>query len=178
MLCHTSVNTLNIYILFLFYAQIVRQILATAHGGDCVQVGLFLVAPVATSPEAVESSVIEIPLDASEPADAISNPDPDLPLRCTFQIIHTFAHNAAKVSPILPGTITITGRRKPALESLILRRLVHHISASLTCELTDTASTCKLSMTLERGSPAVVNPAIILLDNDSNSSGSPRLQVI
>ena len=109
----------------------------------------------------MESSVIEIPLDASEPADAISNPDPDLPLRCTFQITHTFAHNTAKISPVFPA-----GRRKPALEALILRRLVHHISASLTCELTDTASTCKLSMTLERGSPAVVNPAIIFSDND------------
>src|ERR1700733_8803333 len=95
-LCHTSVNTPNIYILSLFSAQIVRQILATAHGGDCVQVSLFLVAPVALSPEAVESSVIEIPLDASEPADAISSPDPDLPLRCTFQVVHTFAHNTSK----------------------------------------------------------------------------------
>jgi osomolarity two-component system response regulator SSK1 len=120
----------------------------------------------------VESSVIEIPLDASEPADAISNPDPDLPLRCTFQIIHTFAHNTG-VSPILPGTIT--GRRKPALDSLIIRRLVLHISASISCELTDAASTCKLSMTLERGSPAVVNPAIILSDNDPILQAYPDL---
>lgn len=156
-------------------SHIVRQILATAHGGDCVQVGLFLVAPVAVSPEAVEPSVIEIPLDASEPADVTSSPDPDLPLRCTFQIIHTFAHNTAKVSPILPGTIT--GRRKPALESLILHRLVHHISASLTCELTDTASTCKLSMTLERGSPAVVNPAIILSENDPILQAHPDFKL-
>jgi osomolarity two-component system response regulator SSK1 len=175
MLCHTSVNTPNIYILFLFSAQIIRQILATALGGDCVQVGLFLVAPVAVSPEAAESSVIEIPLDASEPADAISNPDPNLPLRCTFQIIHTFAHNTAKVSPIPPGTIA--GSRKPALESLILRRLVHHISASLTCELTDMASTCKLSMTLERGSPAVVNPVIILSDNDPILQAYPDIKL-
>ena len=174
-LCHTSVNTPNIYILFLFSAQIVRQLLATAHGGDCVQVGLFLVAPVAVSPEAVESPVIEIPLDASEPVDATSSPDPDLPLRCTFQIIHTFAHNTVNVSPILPGTVT--GRRKPALESLILRRLVHHISASLTCESTDTASTCKLSMTLERGSPAVVNPAIILSDNDPIVQAHPDFKL-
>ena len=123
----------------------------------------------------MESSVIEIPLDASEPADTISSPDPDLPLRCTFQIIHTFAHNAAKVSPFLPGTIT--GRRKPALESLILRRIVHHISASLTCELTDTASTCKLSMTLERGSPVVINPAIILPDNDPFLQAYPEFKL-
>ena len=123
----------------------------------------------------MESSVIEIPLDASEPADAISSPGTDLPLRCTFQIIHTFAHNTAKVSPIPPGTII--GRRKPALESLILRRLVHHISASLTCELTDTASTCKLSMTLERGSPAVVNPAIILFDDNPMLQAYPDLKL-
>ncbi len=148
----------------LIFAQIVRQILATAHGGDCVQIGLFLVAPVAVSPEAVESTVIEIPMDATEPADAISSPDPDLPLRCTFQITHTFAHNIAKIPPVLSGTIP--GRRKPALESHILRRLVQHTSASLTCELTDTTSICKLSMTFDRGSPAVVNPAIILSDND------------
>jgi osomolarity two-component system response regulator SSK1 len=114
-------------------------------------------------------------LDASEPADVNSNPDPHLPLRCTFQVIHTFAHNTAKVSPITPGTIA--GRRKPGLESLILRRLVHHISASLTWELTDTGSTCKLSMTLERGSPAVVNPAIILSDNDPILQAYPDLKL-
>jgi osomolarity two-component system response regulator SSK1 len=162
--CHTSVNTLKIHILFLFSTQIVRQILAIAHGGDSIQIGLFLVAPISVSPEAVESPVIEIPLDATEPADSISQPDPDLPLRCTFQVTHTFPYNIARLSPLRSGTIP--GRRKPCLDSHILRRLVHHVGASLTCELTDTASICKLSMTLERGSPAVVNPAIILSDND------------
>ena len=168
--CHTSVNTSKVRFLSLFSTQIVRQILATAYAGDSVQVGLFLVAPVGVSQEAVESPVIDIPLDATEPADSISQPDPNLPVRCTFQVTHT----AARVSPLRSGTIP--GRRKPCLDSHILRRLVHHVSATLTHELTDTASICKLSMTLERGSPAVVNPAIILSDDDPILQAYPDIK--
>jgi osomolarity two-component system response regulator SSK1 len=163
-LCHMSVYTVKIYFLYLFSAQILRQILTTAHHGDCIQAGLFLVAPVSVSPEAGESSVFEVPLDATEPADAVAPPDPNSPLRCTFQITHNFAHSTAGTSPHRPGTTHI--RAKPCLDSHILRRLVHHVNASLTHELTDTTFVCKLSMTLDRGSPAVVNPAIILSDND------------
>lgn len=179
--CHTSVNTPKTYFLFLFSVQIVRQILATAHRGDCVQLGLFLVAPVSASPEG-ESSVFGLPVDATEPADTISLPDPNLPVRCTFQITHIFAHNSAGTPYILPGTSPI--RTKPLVESHILQRLVHHINATLTCEPTDTTFTCKLSMTFERGSPAVVNPAILLSDNDPilqafpdfKLSGEPTLE--
>ena len=118
-------------------------------------------APVSGSPGTGETSVFEVPLDATEPADAIAPPDPDLPLRCTFQIIHNFVHN---ITGTPPRTTPI--RTKPNLDSHILHRLVHHINASLTRELTDTAFICKLSMTLERGSPSVVDPAIVLSEND------------
>ncbi|KAI0002945.1 hypothetical protein BJV74DRAFT_876353 [Russula compacta] len=118
-------------------SHIVRQILPIAHRGDCVQVGLFLVAPVSVSPEGGESSVFEDSLDATEPADSTSPPDPNSPLRCTFQITHIFAHNIAG----------------------------------------NTASICKLSMTLERGSPAVVNPAIVLSDNDPLLHAFPDFQL-
>ncbi|KAH9045723.1 hypothetical protein EDB85DRAFT_1908105 [Lactarius pseudohatsudake] len=121
-------------------SHIVRQILATAHFGDSVQIGLYLVAPVVGSPESGDPSVFEVPLDATEPADTTSPPNPDLPLRCTFQITHSFVQ--------------------------------HIVGAS------------QLSMTLERGSPAVVNPAIILSDNDPilqafpdfKLSGEPTLE--
>ena len=156
-----------------FFTQIVRQILATAHPGDSVQVGLYLVAPVAVSPEAGESPVFEVPLDATEPADTTSSPDPDLPLRCTFQITHTFAQHTEGVSQS-PETST---RTKPSVDSPILHRLVHHTKASFTHELTHTAFTCKLSMTLERGSPAVVNPAAGLSDNDPILQAFPDFKV-
>jgi osomolarity two-component system response regulator SSK1 len=154
--CHTSVNASEVDFLSLLSAQIVRQILAAAHRGDCIQIGLFLVAPV--SPEAGGLAVVDVPLDATEPADAISAPDPDLPLRCTFQVTHIFVQGF--------GTTHRPVRRKPCLDSHMLHRLMHHIDASLTSELTSAVSICKLSMTLERGSPAVVNPAIMLSDND------------
>jgi osomolarity two-component system, response regulator SSK1 len=163
-LCHTSVNTPKTCLLSLFSAQIVRQILATAHRGDCVQLGLFLVAPVSVSPKAGGSSVFEVPLDATEPADTMPPPGPNSPLRCTFQITHIFAHNSVGSSHPLPGTSPI--RTKPLKGSHILQQIVHHINATLTCEPTETAFTCKLSMTFECGSPAVVNPAIILSDSD------------
>ena len=164
--CHTSVDTPKTYFLSSFSMQIVRQILATAQFGDTVQIGLHLVAPVAVSPEAGESPVFEVPLDATEPADATSPADPNLPLRCTFQITHSF---------VQPGTSAT--RTKPSVDSPILRRLVHHTKASFTHELTDTAFTCKLSMTLERGSPAVVNPAIVLSDNDPILQAFPDFKV-
>ena len=118
-------------------------------------------APVSVSPSAGETSVFEVPLDATEPADALAPPDPDLPLRCTFQIIHNFVHNTTGTPPR-----TAPIRTKPNLDSHILNRLVHHVNASLTHEPTDTAFICKLSMTLERGSPAVVDPTIVLSEND------------
>ena len=178
--CHTSVNTPKTSFLTSFSAQIVRQILATAHAGDSVQIGLYLVAPVAASPEAGDSPVFEVPLDATEPTDATSPPDPNSPLRCTFQITHTYAQHTVGVSQPF-GNST---RTKPSVESPILHRLVHHIKASFTYELTDTAFTCKLSMTLERGSPSVVNPALHLSENDPilhafpdfKLSGEPTLE--
>ncbi|KAI9512700.1 hypothetical protein F5148DRAFT_973098 [Russula earlei] len=160
---HIAVKGDEIGILYTL-SHIVRQILAAAHRGDCVQIGLFLVAPVVVSPKKGDPSVFEVPLDATEPADAISLPDPDSPLRCTFQITQIFAHNIAGTSAPLSGTTPVRG--KPYLDSHILHRLVRHVNATLTCEPTDTAPVCKLSVTLERGSPAVVNPAIILSDND------------
>ena len=177
--CHTSVNTSKASFLISLSPQIVRQTLATAQFGDTVQVGLYLVAPVAVSPEAGDSPVFEIPLDATEPADSPSQPDPNLPLRCTFQLTHTFAQHTVGVSQP-PGT---SPRTKPSVESAILHRLVHHIKASFTHELTDTAFTCKLSLTLERGSPAIVNP-VVLSDNDPifqafpdfKLSGEPTLE--
>ena len=173
-LCHTSVNTPHIYLLSLFYffAQIVRQILATAHRGDCIQIGLFLVAPISASPGAGETPVFEVPLDATEPADAVAPPDPDSPLRCTFQITHNFVHN---ISGTPPRTTPI--RTKTNLDSYILHRLMHHINGSLTRELTDTTFICKLSMTLERGSPAVVDPAVFLSENDPNLQAFPDLKL-
>ncbi|KAH9978098.1 hypothetical protein BGW80DRAFT_1285779 [Lactifluus volemus] len=134
-------------------SHIVRQILVTAHPGDSLQLGLFLVAPV-------RDALFDLPLDATEPADIISPPDPNLPLSCTFQITHTAPN-----------------RTKPFVGSHILQRLVHHINATFTCEPTETAFTCKLSMTFERGSPAVVNPAIILSDNDPILQAFPDLKL-
>ncbi|KAF8271736.1 hypothetical protein EI94DRAFT_1567749 [Lactarius quietus] len=161
-------------------SHIVRQILATAHFGDSVQVGLYLVAPVAVSPEAGDSSVFEVPLDATEPADATSQPDPNTPLRCTFQITHAFVQHGVGESRS-PETST---RTKPSVDSPILHRLLHHTKASFTHELADTAFTCKLSITLERGSPAVVNPALVLSEIDPilqafpdfKLSGEPTLE--
>ncbi|KAH9077491.1 hypothetical protein EDB83DRAFT_2350313 [Lactarius deliciosus] len=143
-------------------SHIVRQILATVHFGDSIQIGLYLVAPVVGSPESGDPSVFES-LPTRTP-----QPNPDLPLRCTFQITHSFVQH-------------IVG---PSVDSPILRRLVQHTKASFTCEPSDTAFTCKLSVTLERGSPAVVNPAIILSDNDPilqafpdfKLSGEPTLE--
>ncbi|KAI0269319.1 hypothetical protein BC834DRAFT_865819 [Gloeopeniophorella convolvens] len=164
-------------------SHIVRQILATAHRGDCVEVGLYLVAPVEVSPDdAGEPSVLEIPLDATEPADATSTPDPNMPLRCTFQITHVFANQSAETPKPQAGTPPV--RVEPIVDSHILRRLIHHIGASFTHERTDTTLTCKLSMTLERGSPAVVNPSIVLTDDDPilqafpdfKLSGEPTLE--
>jgi osomolarity two-component system, response regulator SSK1 len=54
---------------------------------------------------------------------------------------------------------------------------VQHVNASLTRELTDTGFVCKLSMTLERGSPAVVNPAIVLSDNDTILQAFPDVKI-
>ncbi|VDC04082.1 unnamed protein product [Peniophora sp. CBMAI 1063] len=136
--------------------HVCRQIIAAASPGDALELGLFLVAPLAgvnTDPG----------LDATDaPTTHSPEPDPDAPLHCTLQLTHYPAPNTPPAPP-------------PALEGPILRRLLHDIGATLS---TDGGRTWKLSLTLPRGDPAVVNPAVVLPDGqDPLSSMFPDLRI-
>ncbi|KAI0069111.1 hypothetical protein BV25DRAFT_1845138 [Artomyces pyxidatus] len=172
-------------------SHIVRQVLGTARRGDSVEVGLFLVAPIQASPEdadvlsEADAEAVEAVLDATNPMNSTSSPDPNLPLRCTFQIKHVFSTADTPLSDSLEfNPSTSCSRAEPAMTSHIFRRLVDHIAATFTCEPAQASYSCKLSMTLERGSPAVVNPAIVLSDDDPilqsfadiRISGEPTLE--
>ncbi|KAI0035630.1 hypothetical protein K488DRAFT_24437, partial [Vararia minispora EC-137] len=145
-------------------SHIVRHIMATAWQGDAVEIGLFLVAP-AQAPADDPNIEREIPLDATD-VEGNALPDPDAPLRCTFQITHVYG------TPDADAT-----RDEPTLDSYILRRLLRHIDATFVPLVTPTACSCKLSLTLERGSPAVVNPALVLPDPDPILQMFPDLRI-
>ena len=130
-----------------------------------------------------------MPTDATESASPISlSPDPTMPLVCTFTITHVFA---PPPSPRIgySGTHDQASplRSEPFLRSNILLRLLRHTDAKFACEMSKTTAagrSCKLSFTLERGSPAVVNPAVILSEDDPvlqslpgfNIAGEPTLE--
>ncbi|KAI0047286.1 hypothetical protein FA95DRAFT_1262942 [Auriscalpium vulgare] len=160
-------------------SHIVRQLLAVAQHGDSLEVGLFLVAPVKLSPgdgDVFSEADTETLLDASDPASMDVTPDPNSPLRCTFQVSHVFA--PLESSPDDPDQLAAAvTRTEPSLTSHILHRLIHHIGASFDTESTAVSFTSKLSMTLARGSPAVVNPAIVLADDDPILQTFPDIRI-
>ncbi|KAI0313253.1 hypothetical protein OF83DRAFT_1065805 [Amylostereum chailletii] len=156
-------------------SHIVRHIIATAHRGDAVEIGLFLVAPAMVVPEETDSPP-EIPLDATDPAGVLSaSPDPNAPLRCTFQMTHVFSASTDPSSE--SSQIPPSARQEPSLKSHIFRRLLQHIEATFDETATSTTRCFKLSLTLDRGSPAVVNPAVILADNDPILHLFPDLRI-
>ncbi|KZV75094.1 hypothetical protein PENSPDRAFT_681291 [Peniophora sp. CONT] len=136
--------------------HVCRQIIGASSKGDTLELGLFLVAPLAGG------SVYMPTLDATDaPASGSPEPDPDAPLHCTFQLTH---HAQQPDQP------------PPALNGPILRRLLRDVGATLTGD----GRTWKMNLTLPRGDPTVVNAAVVFPDGqdmfpDLRIPGEPTL---
>ncbi|KAI0650166.1 hypothetical protein C8Q79DRAFT_369791 [Trametes meyenii] len=151
-------------------SHILRQIISVARKGDSIEIGLFIES--ANGPHR-ELSPYHAPRSNSPHFDA------DGPLRCSFHIAHRFG--TADASPLGasagPTPFVLPSRTQPSFKTLILRRLLQHVEAQLDSDV-PTKSTmvgrcCTLGITLDRGSPSVVDPAVNLTPEDAAYIGYP-----
>lgn len=93
-------------------------------------------------------------------------PKDDAPIRCTFHVTHRFGSPEASAEGA-----SNTVRPQPSYGSLILRRLLRHVGASLEVDPSPVETTvghsCRISITLEPGAPSLVNPNTPLTPQDA-----------
>lgn len=100
------------------------------------------------------------------------------PLRCTFDISHKFVTSdpfpGETSRDSSSGSTSFPSRPQPSFQTLLLRRLLRQIGASLTSDLQPktfpTGRACELTVTLERGSPSLYNTPATLSPDDSYHS--------
>ncbi|KAF7301248.1 hypothetical protein MIND_00689600 [Mycena indigotica] len=120
-------------------SHVLRQIIAVAHPGDSIEVGLFI--GFATT-HGQDITVLPDTIDA-----ITSSPtSEDGPIECTIQIAHKFGNGES--------------RPNPHFSSLVLRRLLRQIGGSLKSDLPSSTSarTCELTLTLDRAPADAVSP--------------------
>ncbi|TBU49058.1 hypothetical protein BD309DRAFT_1034962 [Dichomitus squalens] len=158
-------------------SHILRQVISVAKRGDSIDIGLFIESAMATgrSPSPGEMQRSGSPQLGS-----------DEPLRCSFRITHRFSSQEPQTAST-PEAGDIAGesmpssplptRGHPSFQTLILRRLLHHMDAVLQSDMpskgTFAGRCCTLSITLDRGSPSVVDPTVHLSPEDATYLGYP-----
>ncbi|KAI9066391.1 hypothetical protein FKP32DRAFT_1565927 [Trametes sanguinea] len=156
-------------------SHILRQIISVAKRGDSIEVGLF-----------IESA--KGPLRSPSPGSAPRSGSPhfgtDEPLRCSFHIAHRFGMSESTEPAVdLPSDTEVDpssrppSRNQPSFKTLILRRLLQHVDAQLEVDVPSrnafVGRCCLLGVTLDRGSPSVVDPAVSLTPEDAAYLGYP-----
>lgn len=156
------------------YDQVIRQVIATSQEGDTVEVGLYIET-------LTEDTAVRDPDSLHQLSLTSANEEPSL--RCNFVIVHNFtgsgpAFSDAEHGHLLPGNVIY--RPQPALDTLILRRLLGHIGATLGV---DTASrngpysrSYDMTIVLEPGEPAVINPSVTVSSDDMAVLGYPDVR--
>ncbi|KAH9938512.1 uncharacterized protein B0H18DRAFT_17714 [Fomitopsis serialis] len=157
-------------------SHVLRQLIATSRPGDTIEVGLFIVAaPVSTNGT-----------DAGRVSPSV---DSESPLRCTFQIAHrtasvtsTYSGDAGESDAgSVPPSPSASFQLQPSFKSLFLRRLLSHVGATLELNVQPKGASpagrlCELTVTLDRGSPAVVNPTVSGVAEEA-FPGSPEFKI-
>ncbi|GBE79350.1 hypothetical protein SCP_0205480 [Sparassis crispa] len=164
-------------------SHVIRQIIGTASRGDAIEIGLFVEgtqsvttpSPNTDDDPAADSSVSPAPSPMSDPAG---------PLRCKFHIAHRFSATEVEEvdSPETSASSSLPFMRpEPSFSSLLLRRLLRHVNASLETDVHTKhpfpGRPYELTMTLERGLPSVVDPVVNLPPEDAASLGYPDFRI-
>ncbi|KAF9268346.1 hypothetical protein L218DRAFT_1073656 [Marasmius fiardii PR-910] len=146
-------------------SHVIRQILNTAQRTDTLELGLFVHPQSSRRQEA--SNIAET--DEDDPFKD-STGDTEGPLQCAVEIFHKFG-------PIEPSSNFVDTRAQPVLTSLLLRRLLRKVGATLTQDLpsSENGRHCRISFELETGSPPVDTPATVKANSDG-ISGEPSLE--
>ncbi|KAH9951832.1 hypothetical protein B0H21DRAFT_684507 [Amylocystis lapponica] len=156
-------------------SHVIRQVIGSAHRGDTIEVGL----------------IIEEAHNMESPTPSVEAPFPSLdvegPLRCVFRIYHKYfvpeAEHPTDTVSVESSNCAIPSvplRSPPSLNTLFLRRLLRHVDADLEVDVAAgsfVGQTHELAMTLERGSPSVVDPAVDLQPEDAAYLGFQDVRI-
>ncbi|KAI9001328.1 hypothetical protein BD414DRAFT_431734 [Trametes punicea] len=156
-------------------SHVLRQIISVARRGDSIEVGLFI--------ESAKGSY-RSPSPGSAPRSGSPHLGTDEPLRCSFHITHRFGTEpSTPVAELVTGQVdestpgSLPSRSQPSFKTLILRRLLQHVDAQLDVDVQSKSPfvgrSCVLAITLDRGSPSVVDPAVNLTPEDAAYLGYP-----
>ncbi|KAI0824651.1 hypothetical protein BC628DRAFT_1321751 [Trametes gibbosa] len=155
-------------------SHVIRQIISVAKRGDSIEVGLY-----------IESAKGSYRSPSPGPAPRSGSPPLDMhgPLRCSFHIAHRFAISDSMSTTGDYGSsqaeeaARFSSRNHPSFKTLILRRLLQHVDATLDIDAPArgvfVGRYCVLSVTLDRGAPSVVDPAVNLSPEDAAYIGYP-----
>ncbi|OSX59282.1 hypothetical protein POSPLADRAFT_1183986 [Postia placenta MAD-698-R-SB12] len=164
------------------FLQVIRQLMGVAHPGDTIEMGLFIEKPTHTSDSASSDTPRQDSTGQSSPIHEHTGP-----LRCTFHLMHRYAsahstRSGAGTSedgsvPNSPPSF----RTSPSFKTLILRRLLRHVGASLEEDVPprsfSAGKTYALTVQFERGSPSVVDPAVGASLEDTVYQGFPDFKI-
>ncbi|EED77289.1 predicted protein [Postia placenta Mad-698-R] len=163
-------------------SHVIRQLMGVAHPGDTIEMGLFIEEPTHTSDSASSDTPRQDSTGQSSPIHEHTGP-----LRCTFHLMHRYAsahstRSGAGTSedgsvPNSPPSF----RTSPSFKTLILRRLLRHVGASLEEDVPprsfSAGKTYALTVQFERGSPSVVDPAVGASLEDTVYQGFPDFKI-
>ncbi|KAI0347427.1 hypothetical protein BDW22DRAFT_527311 [Trametopsis cervina] len=151
-------------------SHVIRQIIGTCEEDDTIEVGLFI--------EAFRQGE---PVSAGEPTSRLPSPSDDTSFRCNFLITHKFSNGVSTPGESSLGEedgVKDSLRPAPTFESLILRRLLQHIGASLTAESEGPGGrSYEMSVLFEPGEPSAVNPTTAVAPEDAAVLGFPDMQI-
>ncbi|KAI0332447.1 hypothetical protein GY45DRAFT_476735 [Cubamyces sp. BRFM 1775] len=157
-------------------SHVLRQVISVAKRGDSIEIGLFI-------------DNAKGPYRSPSPGTAPRSGSPHFgvegPLRCSFHIAHRFgtsetnttAEGANAESPREAEAPSPPSRNQPSFKTLVLRRLLQHVDAQLDVDIQTKGAfvgrCCTLAVTLDRGSPSVIDPAVNLTPEDAAYLGYP-----
>ncbi|KDQ65024.1 hypothetical protein JAAARDRAFT_28689 [Jaapia argillacea MUCL 33604] len=144
-------------------SHIVRHVISTAARGDSVEIGLSIAS------DTDKHLTTDAPDTPGSQDTLTGSLDADGALWCSFDIAHKFASidspsdDESSASPPF--------RSPPQLQSLLLRRLLGHVGATLESDLLPKnfphGRSCRMSMSLEHGDPSIVNPSTESLEDSA-----------
>ncbi|KAH9894401.1 hypothetical protein C8Q73DRAFT_515355 [Cubamyces lactineus] len=157
-------------------SHVLRQVISVAKRGDSIEIGLFI--DNAKGP-------YRSPSPGTAPRSGSPRFGTEGPLRCSFHIAHRFGTSepntpADEANADSSGEAEIPSppvRNPPSFQTFVLRRLLEHVDAQLDVDIqtkgTFVGKCCTLAVTLDRGSPSVIDPAVNLTPEDAAYLGYP-----
>lgn len=155
-------------------SHVLRQVIGSAEKGDTVEIGLHV--------DYGDYHVSQSDTGGTSPSRIASPTSEDGLIRCNFRITHRIAagdQRGMSEEATQTESPDIACRGQPSFDSLLLRRLLKYVGASLAHENLPTTSSAlrayELTTILEPGAPSAVNPSVTVTPEDAAVLGYPDM---